>query len=206
MSRKKRAPINKLREVNQFAEEFLVTKGIRMPESKSVIKTILSTNGAPTLPGIPPYLPTPWAINNTKRILLNIGKEWSLKNKEDSERVVNIDSFIKFVFDVIKQEDFKIEENVFSNSEAIKLGIKNNLDMDQQTVAEWLLPLIKKEALGAITMFLLDSFAVCLATKSASDVPAFYEWFDEWCNKLKTYWPENLRNIDGKNDKKILAV
>ena len=197
--KRKRAPINQLREVNKFAEEFLVSRGIRRPESQSVIKTILSTPGAPALPGIPPYLPTPWAINNTKRILLNIGKEWALKNKQDNTNAINLDAFIKFVFKVIKQEDFEIEKEIFSYGDTIQKSVAQNLDTTQQTVADWLRPVIKKEALKAITMFVLDSVAVCLATKAAGDVPSFYEWFDDWCEKLKMYWPQNLRNIDGKN-------
>ena len=202
---KKHAPIKKLRELNKFADDFLVAKGIRLPSQASVIETILHTKGAPSLPGIPAYLPTPWAINLTKRILLNVGKEWVLRTKEDKhpELSSNLDAFMRFAMKVIKEEDFKVEEVVFSNGEAIRMGVAQGLDLTQETVGSWLRPLIQKEALGAITWFILDTFAVCLATKGASDVPSFYEWFDDWCDKLKLYWPENLRNIDGKKTIRI---
>jgi len=50
-----------------------------------------------------------------------------------------------------------------------------------------------KDVVNGLSVFMVDSFAVCIATKSAQDTAEFLEWFMRWTQQLLLYWPEDIR-------------
>lgn len=186
MARKKRAPIEKLREVKEFADDYLISRGMQLPHEQSALARIFSTDNGPILPGVPAYLPYPWTINTTRRVLYDLTREWQLSTSNDSTKAESdITHFFRFVIKGLEDKDSEIRDRM-------QFSIKTQ---------QYDLKLFhKKHAVEGIAKFLVDSFAVAVVEKSIADVPEYLEWFMRWTDSLLLQWGQNIREIDGKRN------
>ena len=181
MSNKKRFPNReKLIEAGNFAKDLLTEKGLILPKEKSAIDKILSTDGAPTLPGIPAYLPYPWTIHATSRVLYDLSREWELNTKRDPSKQNNISEFFKFVVNTLKEE----ERN---------LNVKIHMTVQERKYDFRLLH--RKDAIKGVRKLLVDSFAVSIIAKSNDDVASYLDWFHGWSERLIKQWGDNVSKM-----------
>ena len=180
MSKKKRLPNHgKLVEAGKMAREMLAKRKIIAPDDQSRLAEILATHGAPILPGIPVYLPYVWTIDAARRVLVNLVKEWHLKHEKDALILNNIAEFSRFVIQVLKEEEHKLDERIHVTVQLKQFDFKL---------------LHQKDAVKGIRKLLVDSFAVSVIAKSNDDVANYVDWFRSWTDGLLRLWkPKNAQ-------------
>ena len=181
MSRKKRFPDRKkLIESGNIAKEMLTERGLQLSGAQSAIDRILQTDGSPTLPGIPAYLPYPWTIHAAKRVLYDLSREWELVTKGTPIRRDNISEFFKHVITSLKQEESVLNEKIHVTVQMKKYDFRY---------------LHQKDAIKGIRKLLMDSLAVSIIAKSNDDVASYLEWFQHWSDRLITQWSDSVRKV-----------
>jgi hypothetical protein len=191
--RKKHAPIEQLREAGKAAEELLVSKyKIRLPVEQSAIEAIKKKEDAPILPGGPgslapkSYLPYPWTLNATRRILFDLTKLWEIEAKSGKVDGENISSFITFVIKGLEMEESKIKKLIKKTEKEKRYDFKF---------------FHQKDAVAGVKSFLVDSFAISILAKQNSSVSEYILWFIDWTNSLLDQWGPQQKNIDGPDPK-----
>lgn len=180
MTKKKRAPIEQLREAGKIARQMLIDKGIHSKES--LIDKILADSKAPMLPGIPAYLPHEWTIKATQRIMRDLIIVWIEKCGKDKKKRENITEFWKFVV-----KELHKQEKVFQKEEAkMKASLRNSKYIP--LLKDVFMPTRNKENTHAIQRFLIDSFAVGIVVEQNHSTSEFLNWFLDWTQNLYTYW------------------
>ena len=185
--KKKRAPHDKLIQAGKDARALLAKRGAIAPDDKSIITKIVQTKGAPILPGIPPYLPRPWTLNATKRIIYDFGRAWQKEIRDDDKRKENGLEFFKFVIEGMNRPESVVNSLIAKTIE--------KKEYEQKYLS-------RKETIDALKRFLIDSFAISVIVKSHTETSDYLEWFYEWSGKLLLYWPTSLQMIDAKKDGK----
>lgn len=185
MAKKKRASIEKLREVKQFADELLTDKKIILPHQQSALARIFNSVEAPTLPGVPAYIPYPWTINATKRVLYDLARDWQLSNSTDERKQEDVSEFFRFVISGLEEEHSKVKRLMLQSA------LKEEYDLKL---------LHRKDAVSGMAKFLVDSFAVSIVEKSNSSVSEYITWFLTWTESLLKQWGDKIRNIDGNQE------
>jgi hypothetical protein len=190
---KKHASKKQLDYLSKFTSERLVAKGIIESPENSVIDKIKQTAGAPMLPGLRSYLPTPLLINIGRRALLDFGREWQLDTK-DIFTQSKLDEFFKFTVKRLNSENFAVQKIMNARAAEINDAIAKDSNTEAQTVGQWLKPQDIKDLSNAMSVFVIDAFAVAVASRSASETPEFLEWFLHWTSQLLSYWPVDIRS------------
>jgi hypothetical protein len=180
MAKKKHAPHKQLVRAGKMAHELLAEKGIILPQDKSAIDRILQTANAPTLPGTPAYLPYPWTINASRRILYDLTREWQNENKNDQNKLNDITQYFKFIIRALRDEEKTIDVKIHLTVQEKKYDFKL---------------LHQKDAIKGIRKLMVDSFAVSIIAKSNSDTVTYLDWFHEWTDNLLKQWGEKSREI-----------
>ena len=147
------------------------------------------------LPGLREYLPQPLMLNLGRRAMLDFGREWQVEMTKDSFKRDSFDEFFRFVVKRVNAEHYAFLSHMNKRAKDINDLIKQGKDVSNKTVGEWLRPQDMMDLIKGLSMFLMDSFAVCVATKAAGDTPEFLEWYLRWTQQLLNYWPENIRSI-----------
>jgi hypothetical protein len=180
MSKKKRLPIQQLREAGRVARQMLVERGIL--SKNSIIDEILKEKDAPKLPGIPAYLPHQWTIQASQRIMRDLLVVWKAEVKGDQKRAENITEFYKFVIQELRAKERKYQREVKKAP---------SLWADMKTVPvlkDVFSPMRKKEGIRAISRFFIDSFAVAVALKNINSTSEYANWFLDWTQDLYVLW------------------
>lgn len=177
--KKKHAPIEELRKAKEYADEYFVKKGMILPKEKSVVDKLLKKGKL--LPGRHlPYIPYPWVINASKRVLFDLLIQWKeLKSNKDTE----IDDAIAFFKFVVKQLESKERE--------IKTQIRESAKKKEYDIKLY----HKKDAANGVKTFIIDSFAVAVIAKSNTSVVEYSEWFLDWSKELLKNWNKNIRGV-----------
>lgn len=181
--KKKRLDIKKLREVQKFADEYLVKNGFIMPKDKSIINKILEDPKAPILPGMMsrPFLPHPIAINKLRRDLRAYIRIWLDSCKSSHADDENLVKFFKSI-------RVDLHKKVASYKRRITWSAKKKeYDLSLFT---------KKDSVWDTEKFFIQAFCVFLSDNKDKKVSDFVEWFYPWSEALRNYWPENVRYID----------
>jgi len=196
MAKKKRQSIDQLREAGKIATEMLRDRHIIA--DKSVIDQILQDSKAPTLPGIPAYLPHEWTIKAAQRVMRDIVIMWKeeFKDNPSARQKDDITEFWKFV--VMKMRELETDFN--REIVAIPAQVRK---MEKQVGEVPLLkdvfgPWRKKENERAILHFLVDSFAIAVVVKQNHSVGEYLEWFLEWTQDLHLLWIKPQKRKDFK--------
>lgn len=180
MSRKKRFPNRKkLIESGNIAKELLTARGLQLPKDQSAIDRIFNTDGAPTLPGVPAYLPYPWTIHAAKRVLYDLSREWELITNKETKKRDDITEFFKFLVKSLREEEKKLDERIHVTVQLKQFDFKL---------------LYKKDAIKGIRKLFVDSFAVSIIAKSNDDVVSYLDWFQEWSENLIKQWGNSIQN------------
>jgi len=189
MAKKRRAPIEQLRAAGRMAKQMLVDRGILA--KKSVLDELMRTEGAPTLPGIPAYLPHQWTLKASQRILYDLLIIWKDECKEDAARAENITEFFKFVITELRQQEANYNKEVVDMPKLMKT-MKN-----VPVLKDVFSPLRKKESMHAIHRFFVDSFAVAIALKNNHTTSEYANWFLTWTQDMYALWvsPEERKKI-----------
>ena len=178
---KKRAPIKQLRDLAKFTKELLIKKGIQ--SEKDVIAEILNTKDAPILPGRhSSYIPRPETIQSAQRMLYDLLIIWKDKNKEHKYRQENITEFWKFVI-----KEFR-EQIQITNKELVEMPKMMKQMKNVPFVKDIFSPMQKKDALKAMQVFFVDSFAVAVVLKNHTSVSSYANWFLDWTQELNKIW------------------
>jgi hypothetical protein len=185
---KKHAPIEKLREAKKEADRLMIDK-YKVRAKESVIDTIEATHGEVTLPGIPSYLPFPWTINATRRILYDIARLWQLHTEKENLKSEDVTEFFKFVLNELRETTGIIEQLMAKTVRDKKFDTRY---------------LHQREAVAGVKKFLVDSFAVSVLEKQNSSVSDYLEWFFDWTDSLLAKYAERSRSIDGKTKSGII--
>ncbi|MHB8483586.1 MAG: hypothetical protein ACYDBV_12770 [Nitrospiria bacterium] len=181
--RKKRPSREELLEAGKFAKDLLVKRKIILSEKDSAIDKILKDEKAPPLPGIPAYLPYPWTIHATRRVIFDLGKAWQIEVDESDPKKNRGPEFFKFAIEGLNKPESDIAGFIEKTVEEKKY--------DQRFLS-------RKDALKAIRRFMVDSFAISVIAKSHIDTADFFEWFMEWSDRLLNLWPTSVRFVDAK--------
>lgn len=194
MPKKKRASKKALKYLTDFTRDKMVERGLWASPENSIIEKIKATAGAPMLPGLREYLPQPLMLNLGRRAILDFGREWQTLTK-DSFKQNSFDEFFRFVVKRVNAENYAFTAEMNKRAKEINDLIAQGKDVSSRTVGEWLRPQDMMDLIKGLGMFLMDSFAVCVATKAAGDTPEFLEWYLRWTQQLLNYWPQDLRSI-----------
>ena len=193
MSKKKRLPIAQLREAGKVANEMLKKKGVIANES--LINLIEKDENAPTLPGIPSYLPHEWTISAAQIILYRITKGWMELNKGDSDKAEKIDKFFIYILKRLKEEEDKFRRREKNMGKLIK-GMKK-----VPVLAEIFTPTRARETTFALQKFFADSFAVAIVVKKNDSTSTYIDWFlNEWTPAMTKLWHQNAETEKVQNN------
>lgn len=180
MAKKKRAPIEQLRQAGKIAKEMAIKRGLRT--ENSVIDDILQNANAPKLPGIPSYLPHEWTLKAAQRIMYDLLVMWRDETKEDAKRAENITAFWTFVIQQLRAQEKVFDEEMKDMPRLVKMSATAPLLKDIFG------PMRKKENVKAIQHFFVDAFAVSIVIKSNVCVSDFVNWFVDWTEELYKFW------------------
>ena len=186
---KKRAPRKQLIEAGRIATKLAIERGLRSKDS--VIDMLILDKTAPTLPGLPPYLPHRWTLKASQRMMYDMLLLW----KNDSKDQENIGEFFRFVI-----KEFAIQiENANKEVQETEKNIKTMKTVQNTPVIrEIFAPVQKKTTLKALQKFYIDCFAIAVMLKHNDEVSEYAEWFLDWTNSLDHYWSEK-ENVTEQN-------
>lgn len=190
MRKKKRQDIQRLREVQKFARDYEVRKGLIHEES--VIDRLARDPNAPVLPGLPSYLPRPWTIHQTRRVVYDLGREWQATHKENPQMAGNIAEFAKFGVSVLNEQVKKHRKSMKDMSKVVDDYVATDTAVAPHDVFK---PIENYETAKAIRQFIIDSLAVAIIVKRYDDTADFLEWFMGWTNQLLDQWTPQQRLI-----------
>lgn len=180
MDKKKRLPIEQLREAGKTAHQMLIDKGILAKES--VIDKMMKNKKAPRLPGIPPYIPHLWTIQMAQQVMYDLLIIWREENRDDKKRMENITEFFKFVVKEMRliekkyDKEMKKMPRIFKSMKKVPV-IKDIFD-----------PMRRKENTHAIHWFFVDTFALAITLKNNHTVGEYVSWVHQWTEDLKKVW------------------
>ncbi len=185
-NKKKRLPIEQLREVAKESERILRDKGIHTKES--AIDQIINEKKL-SLPGIPAYLPHRWTIATARKIMADLVIIWLAETKGKPSKQEDHREFFRFIV----REMEKIEKRKKKENEMMPSLIKQmSTSVTLNTVFA---PMQAMETAHTMNQFLMDSFAVAVILKQHNTVTDYVLWFDEWTRDMETYWnPKEQRN------------
>lgn len=189
MTKKRRAPIDQLRAAGRIAKRLAVERGLIAEHS--VIDQLIQSKDAPTLPGIPSYLPHQWTLKAAQRMMYDLLIIWKDECKDEPMRAENITEFFKFVVNELRQKSEKYEKE---NENVPKL-LKSMKTVP--VLKDIFSPMRKKESSEAIHRFFIDSFAVAIAIKNNHTTSEYANWFLTWTQDLYALWvkPEERSKI-----------
>jgi hypothetical protein len=180
MATKKRAPIEQLRAAGRIVKQMLTDRGIIA--KKSVIDELMHVDGAPTLPGIPAYLPHQWTIKAAQQMMRDFLVIWIDQNRETQTRAQNITQFFTFVVSELRRQEHEYNKEISNMPKFIK-SLK-----EVPVLKDVFSPMRKKETIGAIHRFFIDSFAVAIALCNSSTTSEYANWFLNWTQDLYALW------------------
>ena len=189
---KKRLPIEQLREAGRLAKQMLIDRGILAKES--VIDKILKDSKAPTLPGIPSYLPHEWTLKASQRIMRDIVVVWKDKCKNDQKKLQNITEFWKFVIAQLREQEREFGKELTAMSGQVKTMDESMKDVP--VLKDIFSPMRKKENINAIQRFLIDSFAVAVVLKQHHNTSEYLNWFIDWTQDMYLLWVQPKKRKD----------
>ena len=182
---KKRPPIEQLREAGKIARQMLVKRGIITEES--VIDKILAEDNAPTLPGIPSYLPHRWTIKATQQIMRDIVILWRDECGDDLSKQENIHRFWLFA----QKELYAQAKKFGKESKSMRKAMESMKEVP--VLKDVFSPMRKKENAEALHRFIVDSFAVAIVVKHHDTTSDYLNWFLDWTQDLETLWIQPKR-------------
>ena len=188
--KKKRLPIEQLREAGEQARKMLAEKGIISKES--TIDKLFAEKETPTLPGIPAYLPHQWTLQVAQRMMMDLLILWKQDCKSKNSYNENITEFFKFVVKELRRQEKKFYKEEQLMSKTIKL-------LDEVPVLKDVFsPTRKKESMHAIQRFFIDSFAVSITLNGSESVSEYANWFLDWTQDLYVLWmkPEKRKDYE----------
>jgi hypothetical protein len=175
------------------ARKILAKKNIIKNDSESIIDEILKNPEAPILPGGSSsksgrvYLPSPWTINTSRRIVYDIARLWELEVKKSKTKNLEGSGFFVFAIKELNRVESSLEK-------AIRKKVKKE-EYD-------FVLLNRRETINAIKIFLVDSFAISVIAKAHDDAISYLKWFDHWSVELLKLWPRSVSSVDAKLTKK----
>ena len=189
MAKKKRLPIEQLREVGKQAREMLVKRGIISKDS--TIDQLFKTENAPTLPGIPAYLPHQWTLQAAQRMMMDLLIIWKEECRKRNLYNEDITEFFKFVVKELRRQEKKFKKEMDAMPSLIK-SMK-----ETPVLKDVFSPMRKKESMHAMQRFFIDSFAVAVVVKDKQNVSEYANWFLDWTQDLYALWvkPEERDKI-----------
>ena len=216
MAKKRRLPIEQLRESGRIANEMLIERGIIAKES--VIDKILADSKAPKLPGIAPYLPHEWTLKASQRMMRailiiwietcrreagDIILDWERENglpptrrmnillrKSEvayEKKAENITLFWRFVVEELTVMEKKFEKEEKAMGKTIDSLLERSVK-NVPVMKEIFLPGRKRENTKALLQFLVDSFAVGIIVEKRDSTSEYLNWFLDWTQDLHRYW------------------
>jgi hypothetical protein len=191
--KKKRAPIKQLLKAGQIAHKLLVERGIRSKNSK--IDAILKDKDAPTLPGIPAYLPRPEYLAEARRICLALLLIWREKNLDNEVKMNSIPEFFKFMIKDLtryKKDALKEHALIEKNIEDFVQGIK-----EVPVLGELFSPLQRVEVIDVSIRFFVDSLVVSNMVREKETTGEFFVWFMDYVDQLEKLW--NQQDVQKSN-------
>jgi hypothetical protein len=187
IKKKRRAPIEQLRETAKEAESILRRKGIHTADSS--IEEIVAQRRV-TLPGIPEYLPHRWTLAASRKVLANLVRIWLDETKNDRARQEDHKEFFKFIIKEMSRIEDKKERAVKQTSSIINT-LKESVILNHIFA-----PMQEMETAHTMAQFLVDSFAVAIILKQHNTVSDYVFWFDEWTKQMEQLWIPKER-LDG---------
>jgi hypothetical protein len=181
MKTKKKPPLKQLKAAAKHANDIAKKRGLIAKES--LIDKIASNPDAPTLPGLPGYLPHEETITACQVLLARTAKAWIDETRDNETKTENISEFFKFVLKRIDTELHKFEKE----QKEMEKNIKE--DFGTYTLAEIFSPLRRLQTAKALHKFFVDSFAVSVIVKMNSSTSEYVDWFlNNWTVEMLKLW------------------
>lgn len=184
MAKKKRLPIQQLRETAKEAEIILRRKGIHTKDS--TIDAISAQNKT-ILPGMPEYLPHRWTLASARKVLANLVKLWLVETISDKKRREDQKEFFNFILGEMGRIEDKKKREV-ANMPAIIKALRGTVLLNKVFS-----PMQEMETVHTMSTFLVDAFAVAIIVKQHQTVSDFVFWFDQWTRELDLFWVSKER-------------
>lgn len=180
MQNKRRPPIEQLRAAGKLAKELLVERHIIAKDS--VIDEMINNKDAPTLPGIPAYLPHQWTLKAAQHMMYDFLLMWRDKCKDNDSKAEDITEFFKMVI-----TEFRRQEHLY-NKEIVAMPKLLKAMKTVPVLKDIFSPMRKKETVRSIQRFFIDSFAVSVVLKHNHSVSEYANWFLEWTEEMHKLW------------------
>lgn len=188
--KRKKAPIKQLIEAGKIAQKMLVERGLEAKESK--IKAIFEDNAAPTLPGVPAYLPRKETLQSARKVAFDLFIIWQEKTKKNIDKMESVSLFFTFAIKELKKYEnryLKEHRKMESQMEEFVEGSK-----EAPVLGQLFNPLQKFETTQALIRFFVDCFAVAIMVKNAETTGQFASWFFNWTEQLELLWDQKTKN------------
>lgn len=172
-----------------MARDMLAEKGIIA--KRSILDEIINTKDAPTLPGIPAYLPHVWTLQGAQHMMYDLLMLWKIECKDNEQRMDNITEFFTFVVKELRRQENLVNREIIAMPHLIK-AMKT-----VPVLKDVFSPMRKKDTVRSMGRFFVDSFAVSIVVKSNHTVSEYCEWFLDWTQEMLKIWqsPENRDKI-----------
>lgn len=180
MKKKKRLPIDQLKEAGRLAREMLKERGIIA--KTSIIDDLTSKRSSPMLPGIPGYLPHRWTIIASQKIMTSLIYLWLQKTKKDHAKRENVTEFFTFVIKELARIERGLKKELKEMPEFIRQMKK------VPVIAEVFGPMRRKDTIVAMKRFFADSFAVAICLEQHHSTSDYANWFLDWTIELDKIW------------------
>jgi hypothetical protein len=192
--KKKRLPIEQLREAGRKARDLLVEKKIIAKDS--FLDRMVQDKNAPMLPGIPAYLPHQWTLRAAQQMLYDLIVIWKAECVKTPKKVENITEFFKFVVIELRKQEKKFAQ------EEKKMGKEINEMKEVPVLKEIFSPVRKHEISKTIQRFFVDSFAVSLVLKENTSTSEYANWFLDWTENMRKIWSQadKIKEDEGESN------
>jgi hypothetical protein len=175
--RKKRPPLSQLREAALIARKIMEDKGI---QRRDTIFDLLSKDPhAPILPGIYPYIPHKWVIEQSRIIIGDSVARW-IERVPDEEAQENAVSFFRFVVKRMEEKENQMRKEYRKTDLA---------EEEDKLISDIFSPWRKYDTAVKLKKFIVDSFACAVIAHTNEDVESYVDWFiHDWTPKLFEVW------------------
>lgn len=178
--KKHRAPQEQLIEAGNQARRMLRERGIEAEEL--LLDAIMKEDGAPILPGLPPYLPHRWTIKAAQRMMYDLIILWKDHCGKNQDKLNNVTEFFRFVI-----KELRKQEKVYAREESRMPKLLKSLKV-VPVLKEVFSPMRKRENIAAMQRFFIDSFAVSVIVKNNHSTAEYANWFIDWTEDLHKLW------------------
>lgn len=146
-----------------------------------MLAEIMSTKGAPVLPGIPPYLPHRHTLKESQRMMRDFLVMWRDKHEKE-QKLEDFGAFSEFVIRYMMDMEHEYNKEIVNTPKMMR-ALKGT-----PVLKDVFDPMYKKTALKSMRHFFSASFVVAGILKQKHSTSEYADWFLTWTQELYKLW------------------